>query len=135
MEAIKNIKNWSYRWLGFWKEYGPAYDKYPSAFDFVDKEKNLSYDKAKLKQYLENGLVVVSTSRMNFPSPFTGKRSHGSISFRTDGTLVWFDDLFEYIDQHYLAIPDEWHEHIKKNNYKIPDIDDSQLEKLERPNL
>jgi hypothetical protein len=135
METIKNMNNWPHKWFGFWKEYGQAYEKYPSILDFVDKQRNSSYEKARLKQYLENGIVVVTTSRINFPSPFTGKIGEGDISWRTDGTWVWFDDLFEYIDHHDLAIPDEWYEHIKYSNFEIPEVDELDMDKLDLPNL
>lgn len=129
------MKNWPHKWFGFWKEYGQAYEKYPSAIDFVDKHRNSSYDKVRLKQYLESGIVVVTTSRINFPSPFTGKQEPGDISYRTDGTWVWFDNLFDYIGHHDLAIPDEWYEHIKKNNFEIPEIENLDMATLDLPNL
>lgn len=137
MDNFITIENWPYKWFGFWKEYGPNYAKYPSAFVFVDKERNQRYDKVRLKEYLDKGIVVASTSRVNFPSPFTGKPGDGAISFRTDGTWVWFDDLFDYIDEHDLAVPDQWYEHIKKNNFTVPDIkyEDLDLEKLPLPRL
>lgn len=126
-----NAKNWPYKWFGYWKEYGMGYEMYPSIADFVDLNINAGYNKDRLKEYLNNGIIVASTSRRNFPSPFTGERKPGSISWRTDGEWMWLDNISEFIEQNHLIIPDIWYDEILKKKFTIPpNIDDKQLDGL-----
>lgn len=130
-----NYKNWPYKWYCVWREYGKEYENYPSIFDFVDAERNAQYDLLKLTDYLSQGKILISTSRSNFPSPFSGEIESGSISYRTDGKWVWFDNLSGFITNNSLVIPESWFDHIKKNNFTIPHIEESEIEQLEWPNL
>ncbi len=41
------------------------------------------------------------------------------LTSNTDGNWIWHDDLFDYIKNHNVAIPDRWYEEIKKADFKI----------------
>ena len=76
---------------------------------------------------------MASTSRTSFPCPFTGKRTTGAVSFRTDGKWLWLDDLPDYIDDYDVAIPTEFLSEITSHAYIPPTIDLSALGQLEWP--
>lgn len=128
------LDQWNHKWCGVWQEYGPAYESCPSVREFVIPEVASRYDKVRLREYLTKAQVVATTSRSSCPCPFTGKRTHGSVSFRTDGEWLWFDDLADYIDQFNVAIPSSWLRKIESNGYvPPPPIDLTAIERLERP--
>lgn len=126
-----NSKNWPYYWFGLWKEFGDNYEKYPSINDFVDKKVNKEYQTNKLINYLNNGIIVASTSRMNFPSPFTGEIKSGSISFRTDGKWLWLDNISEFIENNDLVIPENWYTEISDNRFLMPNVTKDQIESMQ----
>lgn len=130
-----DVNNWPFKWFGVWKEYGTNYQSYPSIKTFVNEEINNSYDKDLLCGYLKNGIVLTSTSRKNFPSPFNREVVMGSISFRTDGTWIWLDNIVDFIQSNNLIIPQNWLAFIRQNNFTIPEIPDKQLKNLEWPSL
>jgi hypothetical protein len=131
---VKNVSDWPHLWFGVWAEYGPAYEKCPSALAFVSPEVNRRYDKQRLRHYLCSAPEIAATSRSAFPNPFTGQRLPGSISFRTDGKWLWLDDLADYVDYHQVAIPDAWLADIVASNYNPPEIvSDEVMVRLERP--
>lgn len=123
---------WPHKWFGFWREHGAAYRNCPSIHDFVFPEIVASYDKKRLREYLMGAYVVVATSRIGFPSPFTGKTTGGSICCRTDGEWTWFDDLPDYIELHHVALPTAFLERIKSYGYLPPEVDPAVVPSLER---
>jgi hypothetical protein len=127
------VKSWPHKWFGVWKEYGAAYEACPSVQTFVDAGASAQYDKPRLRQYLTSAPIVASASRINFPCPFTGKRTAGTISFRTDGRWLWLDDLPDYIDKYDLAIPAEFLHDIESNNYLPPLVGPDAVKQLEWP--
>jgi hypothetical protein len=127
------LARWPYKWFGAWREYGPAYQRCPSVQEFVNPSVNANYDKARLRHYLSESTIVASTSRINFPCPFTGRRTTGPLSFRTDGHWLWLDDLPDYIDNHNVAIPDAFLRDIESNGYVPPQFDSNAMEHLEWP--
>lgn len=133
MNLDKN--NWPYHWFGFWKEYGDSYINCPSIFNFIDKEENQKYDKEKLVKYLANSQILVATSAINFPNIFTNEKKWGSICYRTNGELIWLENICELILFNNIVIPCEWYSKIKKSNYEIKAIPDEILYKIELPKL
>ena len=76
--------------------------------------------------------AVVATSRIGFPSPFTGKTTGGAICYRTNGEWSWFDDLPDYIELHHVALPTAFLERIKAHGYLPPEVDPAVVPNLER---
>jgi hypothetical protein len=130
---MDQIDRWPHKWFGVWREYGPAYERCPSVHEFVCPAVARPYDHQRLRDYLTRGLVVASTSRSNFPSPFSGERIGGSVSFRTDGTWIWRDDLPDYVQHHDVALPSGFLKHIVENNYVLPVVDPGAIAGLEWP--
>lgn len=133
MLPLLDLHNWPYAWYGYWQEYGPDYAEYPSAKAFVDPNRVAHYNLDRLLAYLRSGHPLSATSRANFPSPFTGHRSMGSLCYVTDGTRCWLDDLADYMEQHHLAIPDAWYAAIEANSFQMPVLTEEQLEQLSLP--
>lgn len=113
------LDNWNTKWYGIWKEHGEGYENYPGIHLFVDESRVKTYNLEKLGEYLTQAPAVVVTSRLGFPNAFTGEVSGDSFALRTDGNWIWYDDLFDYIKYHNVAIPDRWYEEIKKADFKI----------------
>lgn len=130
---MNSLEQWPHRWYGVWLEHGPIYKECPSIRDFVSQDIISHSDKSRLLNYLRNGHVVASTSRSQFPCPFTGVRNTGSISYRTDGTWLWLDDLPEYVEHFNVDIPAALIRFIRENNYTVPYIDPHSLRSLEWP--
>ncbi len=130
-----NSKNWNHTWFGFWNEYGEGYENCPSVFDFIDKTINETYDKTLLCNYLNNGIVLVSTSLHCFPSPVDGKITYGSVSYRTDGKWVWFDNIVSFIENDNLTIPEVWYQEIEAKKFIFPDVSSDQLDNIGFPDF
>lgn len=132
-EVPLSLQNWPSAWYGYWQEYGPDYATYPSAQQFVDPSRTSQYNLVELTRYLRSGYVVAATSRINFPCPFTGEKTPGSLCALTDGKRFWLADLPEYIEHFNLALPDAWYAAIQANNFQLPRLTETQLEELEYP--
>ena len=133
MHSLLDLQHWPYAWYGYWQEYGPDYVEYPSAKAFVDPTRTARYDLPRLLAYLRSGHPVMATSRVNFPSPFTGHRAMGSLCYVTDGTRYWLDDVADHVEKHQLAIPDTWYTEIEANGFQVPVLSEEQLEQLPLP--
>lgn len=130
---MSDIDSWPNRWFGYWREYGPNYRRCPSIRDFVRPDVTATYDKARLRKYLTTATCVASTSRVAFPNPFTGQRIGGSLSWRTDGTWAWMDDLPDYIEQHEVALPTAFLREIRVRDYVPPPVDPRAFGGLDSP--
>ncbi|GAA3984697.1 hypothetical protein GCM10022407_32120 [Hymenobacter antarcticus] len=86
----------------------------------MDPARTAHYDLNHLLAYLRSGYPLLATSRANFPSPFTGHRSMGSLCYVTDGTRCWLDDLADHVQEHQLAIPDVWYAAIEAQRFQMP---------------
>jgi len=128
------LDQWNHKWFGYWKEYGPQFEDCPSVYEFVFPEVVATYDKARLREYLTQSQTVAITSRGNFPSPFTGERTWGTIADMTDGEWSWLSDLPDYIEQHDVAIPTAWLQKIIARNYvPPPPVDEDVIMGMEGP--
>ena len=129
-------ENWPHKWFGIWREIGPSYYTCPSIYGWVDREEVKSYgdDLPKIINYLRTSTVIVTTSAMGFPNIISGQRKReSSISYRTDGTWVWFDDLAEYIELNNVALPRDFYEHMKKQSFISPDASKINPDDLDWP--
>lgn len=124
-------KRFENNFFGYWKEYGEEFNSFPSIFEYVDNVTNLKYDKSKLINYLNNGVVVAITSAIGFPSPFDGNVKYGSIAIRTDGEWYWLENISEFIEKNNLFIPEKFYVNICKNNFSVPLVKGDNLPPLE----
>ena len=127
------LTEWNHKWFGIWKETRPEYSKYPSIKEFITGSKLVPEELEKVVNYLDNGVVVATTSRRAFPCVITGRRFGGSLSERTDGLWWWNDDLSYYIREFGVSLPQSFLDNIRKNNYIIPEVSQSQIASLEQP--
>jgi len=128
------LDQWNHKWFGYWKEHGPQFEDCPSVHEFVFPEVVATYDKARLREYLTQSQIVATTNRWNFPSPFTGERTWGTIAGMTDGEWSWLSDLPDYIEQHDVAIPTAWLQKIIARNYvPPPPVDEDVIMGMEGP--
>jgi hypothetical protein len=134
---MSNLEDWPYKWFGLWSENGSDYADFPSIKEFVFPDVNHSYDLEKLLNYLRNAECIVSTTRSDFPHPFTGEIiPFRGLLIRSDGVWQWFSDLPEYIENYDVAIPTKFLEHIKANGFMPPtDIDQETYMALEIPGM
>jgi len=133
-ETARTLGQWPHKWFGAWRESHRGNDTYPQIREFVSPELVATYDKSRLREYLTTAQVAATTSRNSFPNPFTGKRSFGSLCWRTDGVWLWLDDLPDYIEQHDVALPDAMLSHIEGRGYRLPrPLDEESLKALEWP--
>ena len=130
---MKSETKWDHRWFGIWKESGPKYSSCPSIYSFIDPEVNKLYDVPRLTRYLDTAHVVATTSRHAFPCVITGEKFDGSLSCRTDGVWLWWDDLTHYIREHGLILPDGMLKNIENNNYVVPEVKEAEFSNLEWP--
>jgi hypothetical protein len=131
-------ENWPHKWFGNWREIGPTYSSCPSIYDWVDPEEVESYgdDLPKIINYLRTSTVVVATSAIAFPNIISAsEKREGSVSYRTDGTWIWFDDLAEYIELNHVALPREFYEDMKKQSFIPPDASNINPDDLDWPAL
>jgi len=128
--------NWPYKWFGIWKEMGPGYNSCPSVYDWIDPEEVASYgdDLPRIKNYLRKATIIVTTSAMAFPNIISGKsKREDSVSYQTDGTWVWFDDLAEYVELNNVALPRNFYTHMKKHSFIPPDASNVNPDDLDWP--
>ncbi|WP_373538597.1 hypothetical protein [Chamaesiphon sp.] len=116
---MNNFADWSYCWFGCWSEFGIAYKNCPSIKEFLDP--SWSYKNTdSLKKYLTSSPVVVTTSHLSIPWAIGSGDGRSSLSYRSDDTWLWFDDIDYYLSQHYLRLPDRFLLHIEEHNYIPP---------------
>ena len=127
------VEAWNHKWFGLWKETRPEYSNYPSIKEFLTGA-SLSPDELEnVIRYLDSGVIIATTSRRAFPCVMTGRRFSGSLSERTDGVWWWTDDLSYYIREFGVRLPNQMLDHIRKNNYTIPEVSHAQIQELEQP--
>lgn len=54
----------------------------------------------------------------------------GSGSLMTDGTRLWPVDLTHYVRRHHAALPQEFLDHIRANNYTVPVVPDERARNI-----
>lgn len=121
---------WTYRWFGLWSEMGRRYANCPSIYDFIDPHWNPS-DREPLLRYIEEAACYVATSKIGFPCVLFDDDCVGSYGFKTDGAWQWPTDLTHYVTVHGVSLPDEFAGHIRRRDYKIPELSVAELMALE----
>jgi hypothetical protein len=129
------IDEWSYKWFGIWKEMGSHYSFCPSIYDWIDLKEVEIYGEnlPKILNYLRTATVVVTTNAINFPNIITGEKKFGSVSYRTDGVWLWFDDLADYIEKNHVTLPKNFVSHIMRQGYNPPNVSNIKPEDLDWP--
>ncbi|MFI1538439.1 hypothetical protein [Streptomyces anandii] len=116
---------------GFYRETGrqaTAADDAPSLRDAV--QDSGPWDEDRILGYLESGLEIYSTMGAE-RDVLTGEEwIVGSGSLMTDGTWLWPVDLTHYVRRHHAALPQEFLDHIRANDYTVPVVPDEQARRV-----
>lgn len=83
--------------------------------------------------YINTAFIIATTSRLSIPWAIGNDARRTSISYRSDDTWVWLDDIDYYISEYNLRLPDNFVIHIEKNNYIPPKKINKDIEQLPFP--
>ncbi|MFG2263993.1 hypothetical protein [Streptomyces sp. NPDC048720] len=118
---------------GFYREIGgqaTTPDDAPSLRDAV--QDSGPWDEDRVLAYLESALEIYTTMGAE-RDVLTGEEwIVGSGSLMTDGTWLWPVDLTHYVRRHHAALPQEFLDHIRTNNYTVPVVPDEQARRIFR---
>lgn len=103
---------WNHKWFGFWKNTKPYTEIGPDVSHFIDVGWGC-YDVERVASYLLKSPSIITFASLQCPiCDFCGG---GSI--RTDGHLMWRDDIAHHMMSHQVAIPDLFLNHIRSKVY------------------
>ncbi|MEW2295410.1 hypothetical protein ABZ719_22350 [Streptomyces sp. NPDC006743] len=118
---------------GFYREIGGqgiAADDAPSLRDAV--QDSGPWDEDRILAYLGSALEIYTTMGAE-RDVLTGEEwIVGSGSLMTDGTWLWPVDLTHYVRRHHAALPQEFLDHIRANNYTVPVVPDERARRIFR---
>jgi hypothetical protein len=101
--------------IGYWND-GLYYHDYIWPQEIVSDE---PVENAKeIAEYLKQG--VVATYWKGYSSCRICDKRLGT-TCKTDGTFIWPDMLDHYVTDHNIVLPEEFVNHIKENNYEVPE--------------
>ncbi|KUN89642.1 hypothetical protein AQJ66_04185 [Streptomyces bungoensis] len=116
---------------GFYREIGgraTTADDAPSLRDAV--QDSGPWDEDRVLAYLGSALEIYTTMGAE-RDVLTGEEwIAGSGSLMTDGTWLWPVDLTHYVRRHHAALPREFLDHIRANNYTVPVVTDEQARRI-----
>jgi hypothetical protein len=116
------------RWVGNFRETG--WDDEPSAPSLVEcRGKRRNGHKDEVVRYLRAGKRL-SASPGSVRDHFEPSRRAGSMSSLTDGVYVWPELLAYYVEQHDTLLPDDFEEHMQRNDWEVPDVIDVKMLRL-----
>ncbi|MFF0779653.1 hypothetical protein [Streptomyces sp. NPDC003720] len=110
---------------GFYREIGgraTTADDSPSLRDVV--QNSGPWDEDRVLAYLESALEIYTTMGAERDALTGEEWIVGSGSLMTDGTWLWPVDLTHYVRRHHAALPQEFLDHIRTNNYTVPVVPD-----------
>lgn len=76
----------------------------------------------KLVSYLENGTQLFCTLLAVFDYLSNEEKFVGDPSIKTDGTWFWRQYLAYFVKTYHFRLPQEFVDHAKSNNWKVPEI-------------
>jgi hypothetical protein len=106
------------REVGYFREFDRWFAKYPSIREFI--RDSPAPDEELIVRYLESGRIE-DTCLGNFTDVVdpNGKRDLHPHGFN-DGVWEWRGDLAYYVKTYHLQLPDEFIEHMRQNDWKVP---------------
>ena len=112
---------------GFYREIGgqaTTADDSPSLREAV--QDSGPWDEDRILAYLESALEIYTTMGAERDALTGEEWITGSGSLMTDGAWLWPVDLVHYVRRHHAALPQEFLDHIRANNYTAPAVPDEQ---------
>ncbi|MCE5231604.1 hypothetical protein LLG95_18655 [bacterium] len=107
--------------IGYWFSSESENRYYIHPKDLIDHDWHAD-ERDKIVQYLKNGIVfleLLGHSHCRFedgPPP----NEMGCCDL-TDGIWMWPEALYIYVEKYHVRLPEEFYEHMKKNNFTLPD--------------
>lgn len=114
--------------VGFFQELDHGDPDGPKLVDSVGRPQP---DEQEIVRYLRNGLLLVGCPGLVNDVLDTGTGPIGSPDILTDGEWAWPGDLPYYVEKYHVALPDEFVQHVRQSNFKMPtdsEVDMSTLE-------
>ncbi|KIE23733.1 mucin [Streptomyces sp. MUSC 125] len=87
-------------------------------------------DEDRVLVYLESALEIYSTMGARRDALTGDEWIAGSESLLTDGTWIWPIDLVHYVRRHHVALPHEFLDHIRANDYTVPAVPDERAREV-----
>ncbi len=108
--------------VGFYKELGGRsyLGALPSISDAMEEAP--APDEEQILTYLESCPEIFSTQGAELDVISNDERIAGAGSLITDGMWVWPIDLIHYLRRYHLALPGDFLEHVRENNYQAPEV-------------
>ena len=102
--------------VGFFKELTHG-DKNATSIKEIIGQNTLDKE-SKIINYLNNGKIFCIAPVLD-----ESKGVIGSLEILTDGEWIWPSDLSYYLQNYHIKLDEQFIDHIKKNNWKVPDVD------------
>jgi hypothetical protein len=112
--------------VGFWQDSDDPESPFPHPRDLISPNW-MGSERPRILQYLAEGRVFARY--MGFAAPrFPGlsERELGATSLN-DGVWVWPEGLRVYVDRFDVRLPDEFIDHMRRNDYAVPELDGDAL--------
>lgn len=112
--------------IGFFKELPYGDESGVSLIDSVSKFSEKEY--AETLSYLKSGVPFVVAPGLSRDRLSAKREIIGSLSLLTDGKFVWPSDLAYYLEKYRVELPNDFFNHMKRNDWRIPPVDIAALE-------
>ena len=107
--------------VGFFKELADG-DKNETFIKEIIGQNTLDKE-PEIINYLNNGKFLCITPGVVCDVLDESKGVIGSLEILTDGEWIWPSDLSYYLQNYHIKLDEQFIDHIKKNNWKVPDVD------------
>lgn len=82
-------------------------------------------------KYLQSGICIAACPGLVYDVHDKSKLIDGGPHILTDGVWVWPRDLVYYVEQYHVILPYNFINHLKLNNWTVPDKSKINLDNLE----
>ncbi len=104
--------------IGFYREMSQGRETDPSIFDVLKKGDPALVEK--ICKYLSNGLTIIVSPGITSDIIDEAAGIAGTGSSCTDGIWLWPDDLVYYVRKYNIALPNDFIDTMKNNNWNNP---------------
>jgi hypothetical protein len=121
LKSLRRIFKKKLRRVGFFVELPYGIGDAGSITDSVGKlqEENIE----KIVSYLKDGSICTIAFGTSEDVMSTEHEILCSTLTRTDGQYYWPNDLSYYVKKYHVGLPQDFLDHMRKNNWTIPDVD------------
>ena len=119
--------------IGYFKELKHGYKNGPSLKENISN-KPQEYEK-EIIAYLSSGIGFVYSPGIVYDILSKDKKMIESLVIFTDGVWDWPSDLVYYVEKYNVHLHNEFIEHMKSQNWKVPSENEIDLVKLEEEEM